>query len=117
MIGLCFAVILVSWFGGVPLSQGHSTARRDRGRQADRLGVDARRARLRRHEPRGGSAASSPTRLLVPLPALDKSSTGFEFLGVILVTAIPFGIYDLVEAMDNVESAEAAGDHLPTTAC
>ena len=28
---------------------------------------------------------------------------------------IPFGIYDLVEAMDNVESAEAAGDEYPTT--
>ena len=41
--------------------------------------------------------------------------SGFEFLGVILVTAIPFGIYDLVEAMDNVESAEAAGDRYPTT--
>ena len=40
---------------------------------------------------------------------------GFEFLGVILVTAIPFGIYDLVEAMDNVESAAAAGDSFPTT--
>jgi AGZA family xanthine/uracil permease-like MFS transporter len=41
--------------------------------------------------------------------------SGFQFLGVILVTAIPFGIYDLVEAMDNVESAEAAGDAYPTT--
>jgi AGZA family xanthine/uracil permease-like MFS transporter len=41
--------------------------------------------------------------------------SGFEFLGVILITAIPFGIYDLVEAMDNVESAEAAGDVYPTT--
>ena len=40
---------------------------------------------------------------------------GFEYLGVILVTAIPFGIYDLVEAMDNVESAAAAGDSYPTT--
>jgi AGZA family xanthine/uracil permease-like MFS transporter len=29
--------------------------------------------------------------------------------------AIPFGIYDLVEAMDNVESAAAAGDRFPTT--
>ncbi|MBV8752213.1 MAG: regulator, partial [Hyphomicrobiales bacterium] len=29
--------------------------------------------------------------------------------------AIPFGIYDLVEAMDNVESASAAGDSYPTT--
>ena len=34
---------------------------------------------------------------------------------MILVTAIPFGIYDLVEAMDNVESAEVAGDAYPTT--
>ncbi len=41
--------------------------------------------------------------------------SGFDFLGVILVTAIPFGIYDLVEAMDNVESAAAAGDSFPTT--
>ena len=32
-----------------------------------------------------------------------------------MVTAIPFGIYDLVEAMDNVESAAAAGDSYPTT--
>ena len=32
-----------------------------------------------------------------------------------MVTAIPFGIYDLVEAMDNVESAAAAGDSFPTT--
>ncbi len=41
--------------------------------------------------------------------------SGFEFLGIILVTAIPFGIYDLVEAIDNVESAAAAGDDFPTT--
>jgi adenine/guanine/hypoxanthine permease len=51
----------------------------------------------------------------VPLPAVGQVFSGFEFLGVILVTAIPFGIYDLVEAMDNVESAEAAGDEYPTT--
>ena len=49
------------------------------------------------------------------MPAIDHVFNGFEYLGVILVTAIPFGIYDLVEAMDNVESAEAAGDHYPTT--
>src|SRR5262249_62101953 len=51
----------------------------------------------------------------VPLPAFGTVFSGFEFLGIILVTAIPFGIYDLVEAMDNVESAEAAGDVYPTT--
>ena len=48
-------------------------------------------------------------------PAIGQVFSGFEFLGIILVTAIPFGIYDLVEAMDNVESAEAAGDEYPTT--
>jgi AGZA family xanthine/uracil permease-like MFS transporter len=50
-----------------------------------------------------------------PVPATDHVFSGFQYLGVILVTAIPFGIYDLVEAMDNVESAEAAGDAYPTT--
>src|SRR5207342_3600407 len=51
----------------------------------------------------------------VPLPAIDHVFGGFKYLGIILVTAIPFGIYDLVEAMDNVESAAAAGDEFPTT--
>jgi AGZA family xanthine/uracil permease-like MFS transporter len=60
-------------------------------------------------------AAFSTFGFSVPLPAFGTVFSGFEFLGVILVTAIPFGIYDLVEAMDNVESAEAAGDSYPTT--
>jgi AGZA family xanthine/uracil permease-like MFS transporter len=51
----------------------------------------------------------------VPLPAYTQVFAGFEYLGIILVTAIPFGIYDLVETMDNVESAEAAGDGFATT--
>ena len=51
----------------------------------------------------------------IPLPAVGHVFSGFKFLGVILITAIPFGIYDLVEAMDNVESAAAAGDSFPTT--
>jgi adenine/guanine/hypoxanthine permease len=51
----------------------------------------------------------------VPLPAVGHVFSGFEHIGVILVTAIPFGIYDLVEAMDNVESAAVGGDSFPTT--
>ena len=51
-----------------------------------------------------------------PMPAVGQF-LGLQVLGVILVTAIPFGIYDLVEAMDNVESAAAAGDSFPTTRC
>ena len=50
-----------------------------------------------------------------PLPAVAEAFGGFKYLGVILVTAIPFGIYDLIEALDNVESASAAGDSFPTT--
>ncbi len=50
----------------------------------------------------------------LPLPAFGHVFSGFEHLGVILVTAIPFGLYDLVEAMNNVESASAAGDAYPT---
>lgn len=50
----------------------------------------------------------------VPLPAFDHVFSGFEFLGILLITAIPFGIYDLIEAIDNVESAETAGDAYPT---
>jgi AGZA family xanthine/uracil permease-like MFS transporter len=50
-----------------------------------------------------------------PMPAIGHVFSGFEFLSTILVTAIPFGIYDLVEAMNNVESAAAGGDSFPTT--
>ena len=46
----------------------------------------------------------------IPLPAFNHVFSGFEFLAFIVVTAIPFGVYDFIEAMDNVESASAAGD-------
>ena len=72
---------------------------------------------LRRHE-RSRSVGDVVRELRLLRAAAGRSATssrGFEFLGVILVTAIPFGIYDLVEAMDNVESAAAAGDSFPTT--
>ena len=40
----------------------------------------------------------------------DHLWAGKEYLALVIVTAIPFGIYDFIEAMDNVESASAAGD-------
>jgi AGZA family xanthine/uracil permease-like MFS transporter len=61
----------------------------------------------------GGSVANFG--FSFPVPAVGHVFSGFEYLGVILVTAIPFGIYDLVEALDNVESAAVAGDNFPTT--
>jgi adenine/guanine/hypoxanthine permease len=117
VIGIvCFAIIMVSWFGGyrypkgipaglVAIAAGMLIAWGSTlfglnygGMSLDKLG-----------------AAFSTFGFSVPLPAFGTVFSGFEFLGVILVTAIPFGIYDLVEAMDNVESAEAAGDSYPTT--
>src|SRR5450432_1897393 len=116
-IGLvCFAIILVSWFGGVKYPRGIPA-----GLVAIAVGMiiawgsnlfglnygDMSLQKV--------SAAFASFGFSVPIPAVGQVFSGFEFLGIILVTAIPFGIYDLVEAMDNVESAEAAGDEYPTT--
>jgi AGZA family xanthine/uracil permease-like MFS transporter len=117
MIGVvCFVIIIASWFGGVRYFKGipaglvaiaagtliawGSTA----------VGLNYGGMTLKSL---GASVASFGFSL--PMPAFSHVFGGFEFLGVILVTAIPFGIYDLVEALDNVESAAVAGDSFPTT--
>jgi AGZA family xanthine/uracil permease-like MFS transporter len=116
-IGLiCFAIILVSWFGGV---------RYPRGIPAGLIAIAAGMIiawgsnllgfNLGGLSMKGVGDAFANFGFSVPIPAVNHVFAGFEYLGVILVTAIPFGIYDLVEAMDNVESAEAAGDEYPTT--
>ena len=46
----------------------------------------------------------------IPRPAVGEVFAGFSDIAPLLVTAIPFGIYDFMEAMNNVESANAAGD-------
>jgi AGZA family xanthine/uracil permease-like MFS transporter len=113
---VCFAVILANWFGGVKyfggvpgglvaIAVGTLIAW---GSTALGLGYgDLTLAKL------GGSVSNFG--FSVPLPAFAYTFGGFKYLGVILVTAIPFGIYDLIEALDNVESASAAGDSFPTT--
>jgi AGZA family xanthine/uracil permease-like MFS transporter len=116
VIGLvCFAIILCSWFGGikfggvpgglVAIAVGTAIAW---GSTLLGLGYGGLS---------GGAVVASVANfgLSLPSPAVSQVLSGFSFIGVILVTAIPFGIYDLVEAMDNVESAEAAGDPYPTT--
>src|SRR5436309_2446156 len=116
-IGLvCFAIILLSWFGGVKywknipaglvaIAVGMIIAW---GSNLFGLGLGGLSIK-------GVGDAFANFGFSLPIPALGQVFSGFEFLGIILVTAIPFGIYDLVEAMDNVESAEAAGDSYPTT--
>src|SRR5262252_6431702 len=116
-IGLiCFAIILVSWFGGVKYPRGIPAGLIAIGAGmliawgSNLLGLGLGGLSLK-----GVGDAFANFGFSVPIPAVNHVFSGFEFLGVILVTAIPFGIYDLVEAMDNVESAEAAGDEYPTT--
>src|SRR6187549_82786 len=116
VIGLtCFAIIMLSWFGGVKyrgipaglvaIAVGTLIAWISTG-----LGVGIGGLSVK-----GLADAVTSYGFSVPLPAFAHVFGGFEFLGVLLVTAIPFGIYDLVEAIDNVESAEVAGDAYPTT--
>lgn len=118
IIGLtCLAIIMVSWFGGVRYPRGLPA-----GLVAIIVGmIIAWTATALGFDEIGGMSAAKLTEsfssfgFTVPLPAVDHVFSGFEFLAFILVTAIPFGVYDLVEAMDNVESAEAAGDSYSTT--
>src|SRR5208337_571095 len=117
LIGVtCFAIILASWFGGVRYFGGIPA-----GLVAIAVGcIIAWGSTLFGFSLGGMSAAGlgqafSNFGFSFPTPAFDHVFGGFQFLGVILVTAIPFGIYDLVEAMDNVESAAVAGDSFPTT--
>lgn len=116
LIGLvCFGIILLNWFGGV--KYGKLPA----GLVAIAAGALIAWGATGMGFTIGGMTTSALAASMtnfgfhIPLPAFANVFGGFQFLGVILVTAIPFGIYDLVEAMDNVESASAAGDSFPTT--
>lgn len=113
---VCFLIIIASWFGGVRYFRGVPA-----GLVAIFAGTIIAWGSTAFGLNYGGmttaklSEAFSNFGFSVPLPAIGHVFSGFQFLGVILVTAIPFGIYDLVEAMDNVESAAVAGDSFPTT--
>jgi len=113
---VCFAVILASWFGGVRYFRGIPA-----GLVAIAVGTAMAWGSTALGHGIGGMALKNlgdsvaNFGLSIPVPAVGHIFSGFQFLGVILVTAIPFGIYDLVEAIDNVESAAVAGDSYPTT--
>jgi AGZA family xanthine/uracil permease-like MFS transporter len=60
-------------------------------------------------DPNAVGAAFSAFGLHLPLPS-GHFIKGLEGIGPLLVTAIPLGIYNFTEGMNNVESASAAGD-------
>jgi AGZA family xanthine/uracil permease-like MFS transporter len=112
IIGLvCFAIILGAWFGGVRFP-----GRVPGGLVA--IGVGTLLAwisyvfglGLADVTAAGVVDAVGSIGFSIPIPAFDHVFSGFDFFALIVVTAVPFGIYDFVEAMDNVESAAAAGD-------
>ncbi len=117
VIGItCFAIIMVSWFGGVRYPMGVPA-----GLVAIVVGTAIAWGSNIFGLHYGGMSGAAlwasikSIHVSLPVPAGWHTFGGFEYIGAILVTAIPFGVYDLVEAMDNVESAEAAGDAYPTT--
>jgi AGZA family xanthine/uracil permease-like MFS transporter len=118
MVGIvCFSIILVSWFGGVKfggipaglvaIAAGTLIAWGSNLFGLHFGGMSA--------EALKGSFQTFSFSVPHPVVGLVLGGLHWSFLKIILVTAIPFGIYDLVEAMDNVVSASAAGDEYPTT--
>src|SRR5690606_28320638 len=88
---VCFAIILASWFGGVRYFRGVPA-----GLVAIAVGTLIAWSSTALGLDYGGMAVGNVTASLsnfgfsLPLPALGHVFSGFEFLGVILVTAIPF---------------------------
>ncbi|HKB55997.1 MAG TPA: hypothetical protein VKC51_00270 [Lacunisphaera sp.] len=116
VIGLvCFVILLLNWLGGVRYFRGIPA-----GLVAIAAGTLIAWGSNFFDLNYGGLSLAGLTESFtnfgfrVPLPAFGHVFSGFEFLGTLLVTAIPFGLYDLVEAIDNVESAAVAGDSFPT---
>ena len=117
VIGLvCFGIVLAAWFGGlryprnipaglVAIGFGMAVAW---GAALFGLGVGGRSL---------GALFDGLSNIgfSIPLPAVGLGFAGLESLRLTQPTTTPSGICYLVEAMDNVESAEAAGDAFPTT--
>src|ERR1700689_4009204 len=95
LIGLvCFGIILCSWFGGVRYFKGIPA-----GLVAMAAGMLIAWGSTALGYDIGGMSAARVTAAIsnfgfsLPLPAFNHVFSGFEYFGIILVTAIPFGIY------------------------
>lgn len=59
-------------------------------------------------------ASLANVRFSIPLPSISRIINGFTEASHFLVAAIPLGIYNAFETMDNLESASVTGDDYPT---
>ena len=106
---LSLSIVLVSWTAGVKLPFGLPG-----GLVAVALGTAlAWLARLLHldmlMQPAEVAGALGQFGLHLPYPSLDFAKA-FGGIGPLLVTAVPLGIYNFTEGMNNVESAAAGGD-------
>ncbi|HEY5089180.1 MAG TPA: regulator, partial [Polyangia bacterium] len=118
MVGVvCFAVILIGWFGGVKYGGIPAGLVAIAAGTLIAWGSNLFGLHFAGMSGEALKASFQTFGFAVPHPVIGLVLGGlhWSFLKTILVTAIPFGIYDLVEAMDNVVSASAAGDEYPTT--
>jgi AGZA family xanthine/uracil permease-like MFS transporter len=106
----CFAIVLIAWTanirlpGGIPGGLAAVIVGTVIGWVAAALGWSDYMKGA------GVSKALESFGLHLPWPSLDVF-TGLANIGPLLATAIPLGIYNFTEAMNNVESASAAGDN------
>jgi adenine/guanine/hypoxanthine permease len=118
MVGVvCFAIILIGWFGGVKYGGIPAGLVAIAAGTLIAWGSNLFGLHFGGMSGEGLKASFQTFGFAVPHPVIGLVLGGlhWSFLKTILVTAIPFGIYDLVEAMDNVVSASSAGDEYPTT--
>lgn len=111
-IGLvCFVILMVGWLGQKPLPFNIPT-----GAFAILVGTILAWAT-------GYMDSSNVSAVIrdfcIPFPNLmfGLFKEGFTYIGPFLPAAIPLGIYDFLESMDNLESADAAGEHYPVALC
>jgi adenine/guanine/hypoxanthine permease len=106
---ISLAIILVSWCagvrlpGGVPGGLAAVAVGTVLAWLATATGISAVM------DPHAVGTAVAKFGLHVPIPSLDFLA-GLHDIGPLLVVAVPLGIYNFTEGMNNVESAGAAGD-------
>jgi adenine/guanine/hypoxanthine permease len=117
VIGLvCLAIVLLDWLGGVRLVRGAPA-----GVAIVVLGAAIAWTSNLFGLNYGGLTAKGLTESFtelgfrLPVPAFGHVFSGFQYIGLLVMTAVPFGVYDIIEAIDNVESAAGAGDSFPTS--
>lgn len=105
LIGLvCLGIVLGGWFAGVRFPWGVPAG-------LVAIGVGTILGWTTGvMDPQAVGESISQFGLHLPFIEAGNVFAGFKSLAPLLVTAIPFGIYDFIEATDNVESAAAAGD-------